>query len=794
MKLFKKGLIICLAALLISITLVPAVPVSAISGVTLTIGFGGDYDSSQGHVEYKVNDGEWQSVSAAGDIDLVGAESLILKVVPEKYYEVNFDTGPQLEDGGGSLAFQAGDQEENRAKLTGDGYGVNLTSVTEVSLTGVQFRGGGTAKENAPVSINIDSTGQGLEYWNGDYPSRINFFINTPQGEHEEQHIKWGGAENLEWKGNYEIDGVFVKNADGVRTKNPVEITYDYDGKEFVTIPVHISNASTKITSFKVNGTEFKKQCPQSDEDFLKALDAARGVVFEITDVPYEDHYDIEIVAEFNDLMGGFGWNYLSDKDQTGGDREDCIAHGTLTFIKGEYNGEVFNSVEEWNNYRYDEVSQIFEWKDGDKNYTDNRDAWGSAAFPRDAKITMKLIPDEGYQLVSLYGDKNVEPDPLEPGVYTITMTGGMNSHLMATFEEVGDTVNASAKAVKDGQVSNLHNEYGEGTMKLNVQDTETNAESRAAFEEKASQEDAEIQEYIDINLANTIYKATEKADDAWDRPVFELEKPATIKLELENSYEGKDIVIIHEHNGEYETIPVTFDGRNTISFETSSFSNYAIATVEPTEEKDDPKDDQKPEDNPQDDSDEKEEYSLEDPEGDFIVDFVDNKDVPFALMVVDLANLTDAQLKEMNLSKEEYKTTMDAFKATLKGKGDFLGAYEIMVVNEDNGSSPKGPFLLKIKITGDMKNYSDFKLFDMNAFGEEGFSPKEIKITIEDGYIVAEVDELGTYAITGVQEEKADKKKSAPTTGDEREIMGWIVIAVLAGVAVTRFKTDNSN
>ena len=186
----------------------------------------------------------------------------------------------------------------------------------------------------AEGKVSIDITGPELEYWNSDIPSRITFFINSPQPD---EGIIQMGKDNIEFKGDYTIQGEFVTGATGVRTKNPVPIEYEYDGSGTVSVVVKISNASTKITKFEINGTDYGAQCPQTDEEFLNALDGPRSMQYSINGVPYAETYDVVIDAEFDELMGGFGWNYLPEETQSGDSREDCIAHGTLSFVKGEY-------------------------------------------------------------------------------------------------------------------------------------------------------------------------------------------------------------------------------------------------------------------------------------------------------------------------------------------------------------------------------------------------------------------------------------------------------------------------
>lgn len=282
--------------------------------------------------------------------------------------------------------------------------------------------------------------------------------------------------------------------------------------------------------------------------------------------------------------MGGFGWNYLPEETLDGDTRQECIAHGTLSFIEGEYAGKIYESVEEWRNGEA-YGAHVFDWTDGNKNYEDEADAWGSAAFPKGAKITMKLIPDEGYQLISLYGDENVEPQD-EVGVYTITMAGGMNSHLSATFIKVEDSVKINASLVNDGQINNLENIYNEGTMQLSIDNADIDENSRQGFDNIAQAEDGEIHDYMDISLDNIIYKASENADDSWNRNVSTLENPAQISLTLNDDYSDKELFIIHEHEGDYNIIPVNYDKENnSITFETDKFSNYALASKTPSQD-----------------------------------------------------------------------------------------------------------------------------------------------------------------------------------------------------------------
>ena len=773
-----KALAVMLVAFLIAMVFIPPVKASAITGFTLEIGFADDYDPAQGRVEYKINDADWVSVSAAMVPTAITEEvtSFKFRVVPSEYYEVNFDNGPTVEDAVGFF-FGAGGTDAEKAALTStDGYACTLIRTdgegdhpaTKISLKGVAFRG--TTASNA-ADISIDITGPGLEFWEEDIPSRITFRLPGTED------IAFGKG-NLTWAGDQR-----PPNATGVKTTNPVNVNYDYDNSGEVEFVFCISNANTKITSLEINGTDYTGRFPQTDEQILDNIDAGGRATEPVSViVPHATSYDVVIVAEEHDLMGGFGWNYLPEENLDGDSREDCIAHGTLSFISGEYNGVKYNSVAEWNN-----AGDVFNWSDGDKNYTDERDAWGSVAFPKGAKITLKLIPDEGYQLISLYGDQNLFREE-ELGTYTITMTGGMNSHLMATFKKVDDVVNATAEAVKGGKVSNVENTYGVGTMKLNVENTDINGESRTGFEGKADEEKVAIEDYIDINLANTIYKARDDHNDAWDREVKNLSSDATIELELEKNYEGKELVIIHEHDGQYEILPVEYDGaRNTVTFQTRSFSNYAIATKKPEESPENPENPENPEEpkepeKPSDPGSGDQHYALNG--GGNVLEFDDRKGADYSAIILDFNKITDEELAAMGATRAEANEMVNAMKSALPK--EFINLYVAMILDNETGEQVWGRqnLVLKIKKTDDMKDYENFRLIDVSEFGEDSFTGEEIKGVEEDGYLVFKLDEIGNFALIADKAKQSDGGSSSTVkTGDESQMGIWWALLISAGI-----------
>lgn len=130
---------------------------------------------------------------------------------------------------------------------------------------------------------------------------------------------------------------------------------------------------------------------------------------------------------------------------------------------------------------------------------------------------------------------------------------------------------------LKNGTIELGGEEIDSGSVVLSVNDVTLTKEQISNFEEKAN--GYEISSYLNINLDQVIYKGT--ATDVWTNELKELNNEATITLRLEEGVNGNEVVIVHEkHDGTYEIIPTTYNPEtNTITFKTSSFSNYAIAS-----------------------------------------------------------------------------------------------------------------------------------------------------------------------------------------------------------------------
>ena len=200
----------------------------------------------------------------------------------------------------------------------------------------------------------------------------------------------------------------------------------------------------------------------------------------------------------------------------------------------------------------------------------------GWASILPGSKVIFRLKPNYGYQLTSI----TINDEKLVAGKEESTFEYIMpntNVHISGIFEKVDDKVSVESEKIKIGTIQLGGNEIDSGSLILSVNDVTLTEEQISNFENKVS--GYEISSYLDISLSQIIYKGT--ANDFWSNEMKDLNNEATITLKLENGVNGNEIVIVHEkHDGSYEVIPATYNkDTNTITFKTSSFSNYAIAS-----------------------------------------------------------------------------------------------------------------------------------------------------------------------------------------------------------------------
>ena len=372
----------------------------------------------------------------------------------------------------------------------------------------------------------------------------------------------------------YINDSRMVNGNDGDSFDN---VNYHYDGNGYVDFYFNCF-ISERITALKINDVDYYGQLPTPDtpEGKEALLEACKGQLneFKIT-VPYsESGYAIESSVKWLDdadkdymVVGNFLWTYT---DENQGD--DYIDHGRMELLGVKYNGMDY-SPEDLNN-----PGTAIDWGQDENG--------GGAVLPVGAVVTVKLIPDYGYQLTRFGINGGDFGTGDEQSIFTFVIKPG-NAHLGAHFTPVADKVTSSSDTVTDGSIE-LGSGLSGGSAQLEISDAENELsdEKLEAFEAAAG--NYNITDYLNLDLYNVYYKGSTDADDVWKNKVNTLESDATISVSLatypiEGTVDPSNIVIIHNiHNGEdFETIPVdSYDSEtHTITFKTNSFSTYAIAT-----------------------------------------------------------------------------------------------------------------------------------------------------------------------------------------------------------------------
>ena len=518
-----------------------------------------------GKVQYSLNDGAtWTDVTNNNNniSFTVTGDHLMIRIVPNQDYSIDY-TGISLR--------LDGDVVENISSIglgTNNGYAVP-DNIESVSLEMVEFNeeGGGPPPvydDTAHVSVTVigteienpygDAASEVRVSVNGDYfvPLANNNVTITPDNEDPEKTYS-------------------------VATINPMDIGYQDVSESSVVIGIR-TQWNTILTDVIINNESYADELPTTKNELI-SMYRDQGLIYEI-EVPKNSNNNYNVVVEGRKqneneiIMGNFLWDY---NPQGYTDPEDKILHSTLQFIRAEYGNTVFTNISDLN-----AAGGLYQWRDVERQnvYNDIGDGVGSATFPVGTSLTVAIIPDPGYQLVS-FGVNEGGFEPQEQiGVYTFEIEGG-NFHLQANVESVENLVNTTnANSISNGSIvfGGEENTMNVGTARLDVEDNaDLTANQTQSFEEAAN--DYDIQGVFDISLFNTVFKGSR--DASWDTQVNDLNNNATITLGMTNNLSGKDIIVIHEtHNGDYETINVDYnEENNTISFATDSFSNYALAT-----------------------------------------------------------------------------------------------------------------------------------------------------------------------------------------------------------------------
>lgn len=237
-------------------------------------------------------------------------------------------------------------------------------------------------------------------------------------------------------------------------------------------------------------------------------------------------------------------WAY----DDTYGE-DGRIEHGTAEIIK--INGQ--------------DVSQMtfsnFANNPGDKS-------GGHLAVKRDDVVTIKLIPDYGYQLSGASINGVTLAPQTEVSTFTFKMTD-TNVHFKGIFTQTSDEIKKSGSKVSYASVENGANAAPSGNLRLTVEDSDANTTNALAQVENAVSAEA-------VNL--TLDQIVSKGDGTnWENPVTQFDQPVKMKLQVADYDTAAGYEVVREHNGNLTKLTTSVSENGTLTFETNQFSTYFI-------------------------------------------------------------------------------------------------------------------------------------------------------------------------------------------------------------------------
>lgn len=524
------------------------------SGVTVKTTVRDNYTDFQVTDDINLEKGKDYIIDFTKQDNLSKALSSMTDIEGTVYYKVNDGEKVGLdktEDSSEAVIKIVGNKDENKAVMTlintNENKSYNLdfeyTKYTgsKLTYTGTDYESGETIVGN-PDEIFNENGGNGKVVINeirDDYYSR--YFFNS------KLNLIAIPTQDIEIKGTYNGFGMEI-SLNGIRvgteSANISGVAKGYTtGNLKNKITIQLAYGDGNIGSVSINGKYM--QLPSGTTDRVE-FEVEPNAKYEINVVKSQDTSNIPRTI----IWDSDKTNNSSLKDS------ELLRNGTIEILDiKDPNG---------NSIGLNNVNQNLEKNNGWANILPG------------SKVILRLKPDYGYQLTSI----TINDEKLTPGKEQSTFEYIMpntNVHISGIFEKVDDKVNTDSKKVKNGTIEIGNNEIDSGSVILSVNDVTLSKEQISNFEEKAN--GYKISTYLDINLAQVLYKGT--PENVWKNELKELNNQAKITLKLEDGVDGNEVVIVHEkHDGTYEIIPTTYDKENnTITFVTTSFSNYAIAS-----------------------------------------------------------------------------------------------------------------------------------------------------------------------------------------------------------------------
>lgn len=193
--------------------------------------------------------------------------------------------------------------------------------------------------------------------------------------------------------------------------------------------------------------------------------------------------------------------------------------------------------------------------------------------------VTVKLIPDYGYQVVgaTLNGDVELTADGNNTSQFTFTMPD-TNIHFKGVFKKTEDLIENNVSSVVSGTTftgKDIASTGGTAKMTLgSATASDTSAVSKEVDTNKTIQA-------VDIKMEQLFYKNT--SDNMWTTQKTDLASEATVTLTVTGDA-SVGYAVLREHNGTVEEIPANYNpDTNTITFKSAKYSTYTLVPLKET-------------------------------------------------------------------------------------------------------------------------------------------------------------------------------------------------------------------
>lgn len=325
-----------------------------------------------------------------------------------------------------------------------------------------------------------------------------------------------------------------------------LELYVNPDNTGFVTLTELLNqnkaafDESGKVCLLGVKSVSIYAQLVNKDEYEIQFHEAQTAGISEDTAITVNGTQHIQIDRKCLTVT----WAY----DDTYGE-DGRIEHGTAEIIK--INGQ--------------DVSQMTF-----SNFANNSgdEKGGHLAVKRDDVVTIKLIPDYGYQL----SGASINGVTLAPQTEISTFTFKMpdtNVHFKGIFTQTQDEIKTSGTKVSSASVENGANAAPSGNLRLTVADS--NEDTTNALAQVANAVSAEA-----VNL--TLDQIVSKGDGTnWENPVEQFSQPVKMKLQVADYDTAAGYEVVREHDGTLTKLPTSVSEDGTLTFETNQFSTYFI-------------------------------------------------------------------------------------------------------------------------------------------------------------------------------------------------------------------------